>query len=155
VYSVNPISKKSTGKYMQFTILNDPGTAGASKTLTVSPEIISDSADPFRNVSGAIPNNAEVFLATAADTAATPDIPYPVNAGYIPEGVLFAAPPLVMPGNTWGSMVQDPQTLTSLRLVKDYDIIKDKEIYRLDVIFGVKVLPSRVVGLAGAYDLGI
>ena len=157
VYSVNPTStKKITGKYMQFTITNDPGTTGTSRTLTVSPEIIASSVDPFRNVSNAIPNDAKVFLATAATTAAELNTPYSVNACYVPEGILFAAPPLILPRTVkFGSVSTDPSTGISLRMIEDYDVITDKVITRVDVIFGMKVLPSRVVGLLGASDLGI
>lgn len=158
VYSVNPITLQSTGELMQFTVTADANsTAGSEATITVSPAIISSATDPYRNISNTsgIPGGvgSAITLATANTGAgSTIKLPYGINMAYVPEAVLFAAPPLVIPSSVVpraAGQMTDPDTKVSIRMVESYDVINDKTITRADIIFGIKVLQDRIVGLLG------
>ncbi|MFX0132169.1 MAG: P22 phage major capsid protein family protein [Candidatus Hodarchaeota archaeon] len=149
-YIVNKLSRESIGEFASFTILNDPGTSGTTRTLTVYPEIITDPTNPDRNLTNAIAASAEVFLATAATAPGEINIPYNVNTAYIPQAVLFAAPPMITPRSVvWGATRTDEQTGVSLRLVETFDGLTNKSFVRMDVIYGVSIIADRLVGLLG------
>lgn len=160
VFSVNPISKISTGELMTFVITNAAAvnsSAGGEATITVSPAIISSSTDAYRNISNTsgITGGAGslVTLASANSGAGSTTLsPYEINMAYVPGGVIFAAPPLVLPrglpADAMGRAV-DPETKVSIRILETYDGINDKQITRADIIYGTDVQNDFVYGLLG------
>ena len=63
VFSVNPLSRASTGQNMQFVITAPASSSGGGAiTVTVSPVIISDTSSPLQNVSNAVPTGAAVTV---------------------------------------------------------------------------------------------
>jgi hypothetical protein len=160
VYSINPISGISTGKLMQFTITNAVAvnsSAGGEATITVSPAIISSATDAYRNIdntSGIVGDvGSAVSLASAnSGVGSTTLNPFEINMAYVPEAVLFAAPPLMIPNSVVSKaagQATDPETKISIRVLETYDGINDKIITRADVLFGAEVLNDRIVGLLG------
>lgn len=158
VFSVNPITLQSTGELMTFTVTADAdSSAGGEATISVSPAIISSATDPYRNISNTagIPGGATTLVTLASSNTgagSTGKVPYEINMAYVPEAVLFGAPPLAIPRSVSREAAgrhTDPETKVSIRLVEDYDVINDKNIVRADVIFGVTVLQDRIVGLLG------
>lgn len=158
VFKVNPIGLTITDELMQFVVLADANsTVGSEATITVSPSVISSSTSPYRNISNTsgIPGGAGSAISLAsANTGAgsTGKVPYQINVAYVPEAILFAAPPLAMPvegDQGLAGMAIDPDTGVSIRTVAKYDIINDKNIWRTDILFGIKIKANRMVSVLG------
>jgi hypothetical protein len=127
VFRVHPETKVSTGVLQQFTVIGgDTGTASAT-TLTISPAIIASGG--HQNVSNAAANNKALTFVGAASTTYNQSLAFHKSAFsfgtadlVLPKGVDFAA--------------QNNYDGISLRVVKDYDINKDRFLCRLDVLYG-------------------
>lgn len=135
VYAVNPVpGEGTTGKLkmpylQQFTVISD-ATSGASTgpaTLTISPAIIT--SGPFQTVSAAPADNAAIVVLGTGATA------YPQNLGFHKNAFALVTCPLEMPD---GAAFKARETYDglSIRVVKDYDISSDKDIIRLDTLYG-------------------
>jgi len=146
VYAVNPMSGASTGVLRQFVVTADTADVGADMTIPISPTIrfVSPTQTPYQTVS-ALP------LTTAALTfMGTQDTQYPQNLIYHPNAFAFVTVPIEMPSGVWGARETDPEAGLSVRVVKQFDVLTDYEIIRLDVLSGVKVLyPELCVRLWG------
>lgn len=128
VYSVQPESKVSTGELQQFTVLADAAGAG---TLSIAPPIIT--AGEYQNVNSVPANNAALTFLGAASTA------YKQSLLFQKGFACFATADLVMPKNVHMASRRQFEGI-SMRLVSDYDIVKDRVYTRLDVLYGFKVL---------------
>lgn len=128
VNAVHPETKKSLGYLRQFTVLADATGAG---TLTISPAIIA--TGPYQNCSAGAANDATLTFAGAASTA------YKQSLLFQKGFAIMGSADLVMPdGIDWKSrQVFDG---ISMRIIRDYDIVKDRFLCRLDVLYGYKVL---------------
>jgi hypothetical protein len=155
VFKVNPISLETTNELMQFVVLADANSsAGGEATITVSPSIISSSTSPYRNISSttgiAGGAGSTISLATAnTGSGSTVKVPYKISVAYVPEAILFAAPKLAMPVDGMKGMKQDPETGIAIRTVADYDVLNDKNIWRTDIQFGIKIKADRMVAILG------
>lgn len=135
VNSVNPVGNSDTGQLMQFTVQADAdATAGGAVTITISPAIDSDPASPWRNVTAPIANGVAVSIygVVAPGTPVT----YVENFAYSTGGLDMVCLPLYP---IWGkdcSVVTDPETGISLRVVHDGDTINGLNYMRIDALFG-------------------
>ena len=156
VYKVNPISLNTLPDLMQFVITDaaavDSDSSGEC-TITVSPTIISSSTSPYRNISNTsgIPATSAISLATANTGAgSTTKAAYDINIAYVPEAILFGAPPLVNPSDaTILSQITDKETGISIRLLEYYEGAADRSVIRADIQFFIKILGDRLVALLG------
>ena len=128
VNSVHPESKTSTGIPQQFVALT--GGTGTT-TLTVSPGIVI--SGPRQNVSAAPANNATITFAGAASTT------YYQSCLFQQEAFAFATADLVLPNGLDMASRQNFDGI-SLRLIRDYDVIKDRLYTRMDVLYGYRTL---------------
>ena len=130
VNDVHPETKEDTGALKVFTVTGgDTGTATAT-SITISPAIIS--AGPHKNCTAAPADNATItFLEDA--TANNQSLLF--QKGF----AAFATADLVMPKGTDMASRQNYDGL-SLRLIRDYDVIKDRILTRIDILYGFKVL---------------
>lgn len=159
VYSVNPLDVTvNTGELIQFTVTADADSDGSGEsTIAVSPSIVSSSTSPFRNVSSttgiAGGATSAISLATGhTGSGSATKHAYRMNIGYHPDAVLFAAPPLMIPKSIVSSaagVATDKDTGISIRIIEDYDVTNDKTITRLDILFGVAIVPEMMVALLG------
>lgn len=130
VNDVHPETKVSTGALKVFTVTGgDTGTASAT-SLTISPAIIS--SGPHQNCSGAPANNATI---TFLEDAAANNQSLLFEKGF----AAFATADLVLPKGTDMASRQVFDGI-SMRMVRDYDVVKDRILTRLDVLYGFKVL---------------
>ena len=127
---VHPETKEDTGALKVFTVTGgDTGTATAT-SITISPAIIA--TGPHKNCTAAPANNATItFLEDA--TANRQSLLF--QKGF----AAFATADLVMPKGTDMASRQNFDGL-SLRMIRDYDIIKDRILTRIDILYGFKVL---------------
>lgn len=138
VQSVNPIGRASTGQNMQFVVTaNASSDAGGNITVSVSPSIISDTSNPNRNVSNAIPNNAAVTMVTSHN----------VNVAYPSRGLDIVCPPLYKLQVPYASVAVDPETGLSLAVTQTGDILGYQNYMRIDLLCGFKWHPQYVVRL--------
>lgn len=127
VYSVNPISLQSTGQNMQFVITAAANSsAGGAVTITVAPEIISDSTNVRMNVSNAVPNGAAVTAYAS----------HKVNVAYTKRSLDIICPPMDKGAYPFSSVATDPKTGISLRVAMQSDILTDANIMRIDMLAG-------------------
>lgn len=152
-YSVNPLRPTlQTGEYIEFTVLADANSdASGDATISVSPTVRHLTTDPYQNVNAQITSGANVFLASSNTGAgSTGKVPYKINVAYNKDAVQFAAPPLMVPKDavSLGSAV-NPDTGISLRILEKYDVINDKNIIRLDILFGVLINAEYAVAYLG------
>lgn len=132
VYAVNPKTRQSTGRLMEFVVTADANSSGAGAvTLVISPAIITSGA--HQNVSAAPANDAAI---TFKGTAATG---YLQNMVFQRNAFALVTVPLEMPDGA-SFKARETHKGLSMRVVKDYDVDNDTDIIRLDVLYGVKAI---------------
>ena len=128
VYDVHPETKDTLASLKQFTVLADATGAG---TLSISPAIVV--SGPYQNVSGYAADDAALTFAGAASTAYNQSLLF--QKGF----ACFATADLVMPQGVDFSARNNMDGI-SMRIVRDYSIVKDQFLTRIDVLSGYKVL---------------
>jgi hypothetical protein len=147
VYSVNPVSKVSTGVLQQFRVTADfSSDAGGAGTISIEPAIYFSGAK--QNVSAQPADNAAltIFGAAGAGTSGAN------HAAWHKSAIALAFAPLPKPdGVDMAATKTDKKLGVSLRFVRWYDGDSDLWKARFDVKYGVKVLrPEWVCRIAGA-----
>lgn len=129
VQSVNPVGRASTGQDMQWVVTANASSDGAGNiTVLVSPSIISDTTNPNRNVSNAIPNDAAVTMVGSHN----------VNVAYPSRGLDIVCPPLYKLQVPYASVAVDPETGLSLAVTQTGDILGYQNYMRIDLLCGFK-----------------
>ena len=129
VQSVNPVGRAATGQDMQWVVTANASSDGAGNiTVTVSPSIISDTLNPNRNVSNAVPNNAAVTMVGSHN----------VNVAYPSRGLDIVCPPLYKLQVPYASVAVDPETGLSLAVTQTGDILGYQNYMRIDLLCGFK-----------------
>ena len=134
VYSVNPVSKNSTGQLQQF-VCTAAGTSDGSGDLTISisPPIISSGATQTVNALPA--DNAALSFASGVSVASAQGMAWHKSA------IALAFAELQKPaGVDMASVKTDKQIGVSMRFVRLYDVDTDVFKSRFDVLFGYKVV---------------
>lgn len=145
-FAVNPMSGDSTGQLRQFVVTAVPSasesTTGADSGIVhFDPPIIH--TGPYKTV------DTTPAAAAAVTVVGTQGEPYPQNLAFHKNAFALVTVPLEMPANVWGA--RETHNGLSIRVVKDYDIEKDSEIIRLDILYGVKTLyPELATRIWGA-----
>lgn len=143
VFAMNPVSPKQQLPYRaQFVVTADVTTATNAGTMNLDPAIIS--TGPYQNVSALPADNAQIFLAgqaagPAAGTSAAADASHAQNLGFHKNALALVTVPLELPDSVTFKARAEWNGY-SIRVVKDYDIENDREIIRLDVLYGVKAI---------------
>ena len=129
VYEVNPETKASTGQLRQFTALATNATNATS--ITISPPIVPSGAK--QNVTNAPADNAPItILGTASNN-------YDQGLFFHRDAFTMVTVDLEMPnGVDWKA--RETMDGVSMRLVRDWDIINDEWVTRLDILPGYAVL---------------
>ncbi len=129
VDSVNPVGRAATGQNMQWVVTANASSDGAGAiTLQVSPSIISDTLNPNRNVSNAVPNDAAVTMVGSHN----------VNVAYPSRGLDIVCPPLYKLQVPYASVAVDPETGLSLAVTQTGDILGYQNYMRIDLLCGFK-----------------
>lgn len=136
VYSVNPISKRSTGDLMTFTVtdtsVNSDGSGNA--TVNVTPAIIISGAK--QNVTGALNLNTAVSLYSSHN----------YNLAYHSKGIVFCAPPLVkLEGGVISSVATSKDWAIALRYMKYANGDKASQNDKMDIIWGAQANGEYIV----------
>lgn len=134
VYSVNPVSKASTGVLQQFRATADVSSDGSGNaTIPIEPSIVTSGAT--QTVSGSPADNAALTILGAASTLTAQGLAWHKSA------IALAFAELQKPqGVDMAAVKTDKQLGISMRFVRWYDGDDDVFKARFDVLFGVKVL---------------
>ena len=140
VFAVNPVpgegaTSKTVLPYLQqFTVISDVTSSGAgAASPTISPAIIA--TGPQQTVSAVPADNAPITVFGTESTA------YPQNLGFHKNAFALVTVPLEMPDGA-AFKARESHNGLSVRVVKDYDIDSDRDIIRLDMLYGVKSIYS-------------
>jgi hypothetical protein len=138
VFSVNPLSRASTGQPMQFVVQQPANSSGGGAvTVIVAPVIISDTSSPLQNVSNPVPDMAPVTMIQS----------YNVNVAYPTRGLDVVCPPLYKLQVPYSSVAIDPETGLSLAVTQTGDILGYQNLMRIDLLCGFKWHPQYAVKL--------
>ena len=145
LYAVNPVTKQRTAFLQPFVVVT-AATLDSTDTITISPPIIT--SGPHQTVelsTGTFASNALVNFGTAS-TGYKQNLMYHKNA----YGLAFV--PMELPaGAVTPSRVTSKKTGISIRVIPAYDATNDVSSWRLDVLYGRKVLdPRNATRLSGS-----
>lgn len=137
VNAVNPVpregTKQDTGFLQQFVVLADAdsGATTGPATLTISPPIIT--SGPQQTVTAAPADNAAITVVGSGSTA------YKQNMAFHRNAFAMVNVPLEMPDGV-SFKARESHNGLSMRVVKDYDIDSDRDVIRLDILYGLKTI---------------
>ncbi len=133
VNAVHPITKADLGYLQQFTVTADVTEVASNQvTLQISPAIYYTSTDPRQNVSAApVDETGALVFVGAASTA------YAQNLAFHKSAFRMVSVPLVMPDGTDMASQSTSDGGFTIRVIRDYDVLTDKLIMRLDFLGGL------------------
>lgn len=132
---ISPTIYKNTGIDAQYVVqATVDSDAGGDAIITVNPEVIIDTTNPFYNL------DAKLAATSPVTCVATHD----VNTAFINGCLSFACPRMRKMDTPYSVTVQDTKfgTGISLRLSRAADIINDKNIWRWDLLVGARFWPE-------------
>ena len=134
VQSVNPQSRMATGQLQDFVVTADVDSDDAGEAeIPISPSITTSGA--YQTVNSGPADNAVIEIIGAANTLS------PQGIAFHKDAFTLVSADLPLPGGVdMAGRVADPDVGVSIRLVRGYDISKDKFPCRLDVLYGWKTL---------------
>lgn len=136
VFMVNPKTKVSTGILQQFVVNADVSSDGAGNlTASISPPIIA--SGPHQTVSAQPADNAAFTVLGTASTA------YRQNLGYHKNAMAVVMVPLVKPDGAV-NVGRESYKGMSVRVIPVYDGLNDINKWRLDVLYGKKLIDQRL-----------
>lgn len=139
VYSVNPLSKFSTGKLQQFVVTAQTSSDGSGNaTIPVSPAIVTSGA--AQNVTGSPAAGAALTVVGAAGSIT------PQGLAFHEDAFTFACVDLedVSKYGAWGARVSDDQLGVSMRIARQYAIGSDTVPCRIDVLYGWQTVRAQM-----------
>jgi len=132
--SVNPITLADTGQVRKFVVTAAANSdSGGDATIAISPTIIFDANNARTNVT-ALP---------AATSAVTFIASHHVNMAWSEDGLCVVCPKLAPLDSPYSVTIQDPDSGYSLRLSKTAEVLENKNVFRLDVLWGATWLDDR------------
>jgi hypothetical protein len=146
VYSVNPLSFRSTGRLQQFVVTADTTSSGADMaTLPISPPIITSGA--LQTVSNSPAHQAVITVlgATSATAGTLATTVSPQGMLFHPDAFAFVMADLVQPGaGARSTTVRSKQWGIAVRMVEQYQIATDQNPSRLDILIGAASIQPRL-----------
>lgn len=129
VFAVNPLTKVSTGQLKQFVVTADVNSSAGAATIPISPAIVTSGAN--QNVTAGPANGALITVFGAANASG------PVNLAYHKDAFALVTADLVLPkGMDMAARASSDSSGLSVRFVRGYDVINDKFVSRLDILYG-------------------
>jgi hypothetical protein len=143
VYDVNPRSKIALPYLKQFVVLADTTADGAGAAqVTASPPIITSGA--YQTASAAPATNAVVTWVGAASSSFANNVVFNKNA------FALVMVPLEKPEGGLAKVARMSHKGVNVRILSFYDGVNDNNIWRFDVLYGLKTIdPRQAVRLSG------
>jgi hypothetical protein len=139
VYMVNPKTKASTGILQQFVVtaaVTADETITNDTTLTISPPIIISGPHQTVTYSGTTDGRTITNVGTASTA-------YKQNMVFHKNAMALAVVPMEMPAAAYGAARESYKGL-SVRVIPIYDGTNDISKWRLDLLYGRKLIDPRV-----------
>jgi hypothetical protein len=137
VFMVNAKTKVTTSILQQFVVNADVSSdASGNLTASISPPIII--TGPHQTVNAQPADNAAITVLGTASTA------YRQNMAYHKNAMAVALVPMEMPAAAYGASRQSYSGI-SVRLIPAYDATNDVSSWRMDVLYGKKLIDPRVI----------
>ncbi|MDT8333002.1 P22 phage major capsid protein family protein [Roseomonas gilardii] len=142
VFSVNMVTKASTGMLQQFTVVADANSDGSGNaTLQITPPIVTTGA--YQTVSAAPADNAVITVKGAANGV------FAQNIMFARDAIALAMVPLEKPVGA-NYAVRESYQGFSMRSTADYDATNDVSLLRFDILFGTRVInPMMAIRFSG------
>lgn len=149
-YSVNPLTKQSTGQLAQFVVTADASDTTGDMTISISPSIITSGA--YQNVSASPANNAAIYVwNTRSTTYALTATVSPQNMVFHPNAFAHVMVDLDKPiAGADSAFARSEDAGFSIRLVRQYQLAGDQNGTRLDVIHGAAPIQPRLAARVAA-----
>lgn len=135
VNSVNRRTREDTGELAQFVVLADANSDGSGNaTILTSPPIIIDG--PYQTVTDAPADGAQITIISSL----TPGdgLKHRQNLAFHKNAITLATAQLDLPTDGASASRENFMGI-SIRAVRQYNITLDKNIFRFDILFTVKV----------------
>lgn len=137
VYMVNPKTKAATDILQNFVVTSDATlTTSGTSSITISPPIIT--TGPHQTVDSAPGDNAEIVLKGSVSTG------YKQNMVFHKNAMSLACVPMELPQGATNASRQSANGF-SVRVVPVYDGINDVSKWRLDLLYGRKLIDPRLI----------
>lgn len=131
VFAVHPITKETLPHLQQFTVTADKTADGSGyATLDISPALYTSAAEGRQNIS-AFPADGDTCTPIGSAS-----VGYGQNLAYHKSAFRMVSVPLVKPDGV-DMAAQEEHEGFSLRVIRDYDVLTDKLIMRLDFLGGI------------------
>lgn len=144
VYSVNPLSKVSTGRLQQFVVTADISDTSGDMTISISPSIITSGA--YQTVNASPAHQAAITVWSANPSAGTLSTTVsPQSLVFHPDFAAFVMADLSDPvGGAKATFARSRDWGISIRFVQQYAIDSDQNGNRMDILFGAAPLQPRL-----------
>lgn len=138
VFMVNPKTKAATNILQQFVVLADAnsGASTGPATLSISPPIIS--SGPHQTVNSVPADNAVLTVVGTGGASYRQSLAYHKNA------FALAMVPMVSPPGAV-DVGRETKNGISIRVIPFYDGTNDKSTWRMDVLYGRKLIDPRLI----------
>ena len=138
VFMVNPKTKAATNILQQFVVTADAnsGATTGPAALTISPPIIT--SGPHQTVNSVPADNAAITVVGTGGTS------YRQNLAYHKNAFALAMVPMVSPPGAI-DVGRETRNGISIRVVPFYDGTNDKTTWRMDVLYGRKLIDPRLI----------
>ena len=140
VLAVNPITKAVLPYKQHFTVVADVTATGGAATLTITPPII-----PVTAIDGPTWGTVNIAPAAAAviNVVGDANASYRQNLMFHRDAFALVIVPMVKPPGAV-DVSRESYKSTSVRVIPYYDGTNDVSNYRLDILYGVKVIDNRL-----------
>ena len=137
-YMVNPLTRQSTGQLRRFVLTAAKTCSGTTNDddLTIYPSILSSGA--YQTISAALADGKAIQTIDGTPDAGV-EANHVANLMFHKNAFALCMVPMVMPEGC-SFKARETYNNYSVRVLKDYDINSDKEIIRLDILYGVKAI---------------
>lgn len=138
VFMVNPKTKQPLAELQQFVVMADADSSGAGAvSLTISPPIISAAGQPHRTVTAAPANAAALNFMGSAATGYTQNLMFHDKCMALVPVVLDKPPGAV-------DVARESYKGFSVRVIPYYDGTNDVSNWRLDMLYGRRLIDPRL-----------
>lgn len=144
VYAVNPQNYQSTGALQQFRVTATVSDTTGAITATIDPPIIT--SGQLQTVTASPVDNAVITVVGATGVTAAQGL------AWVKEAVVMVMADLVEPeGGALSERIRSKPLGFALRFVKQYNIMSDQNLARIDCIYGWQAYrPEWIVRVQGA-----
>lgn len=131
VFAVHPITKETLEHLQQFVVTADATADGSGQaSLAISPTIYDSTSGGLQNVSALPADEAAITFVGSASAG------YAQNLAYHKSAFRMVSVPLIKPDGV-DMAAQSTKDGFTIRVIRDYDILTDKLIMRLDYLGGI------------------